>query len=93
MSQAETTAAPRQWRRVKWTRAGQVAAVLEGLVDLDAVHDQPPPIAFAALCATDRMQAARFLAQCLPRMEAVRWVAACLAAMPPTTVPARLVAK
>ncbi len=85
--------APRQWRRVKWTRAGQVAAVLDGLVDLEPLHDQPPAAAFAALRASDRMQAARFLAQCLPRMEALRWVAACLATMPPATQPARLVAK
>lgn len=81
------------WRRVKWTRAGQVAAVLDGLVDLEVLYDQPPATAFAALRAVDRMQAARFLAQCLPRMEAVRWVAACLNGMSAAGQPARMVAK
>lgn len=91
--EAEAMAAPRLWRRVKWTRAGQVAAVLDGAVDLEALYDQPPPQAFAALRQVDLAQATRFLAQCLPRMEAVRWVAACLGAMPPAEQPARLVAK
>ncbi len=90
MAEADTT---RAWKRVKWTRAGQVAAVLDGLVDLEPLHDLPPADAFAALCEVDLAQATRFLAQCLPRMEAVHWVAACLAAMPPSSFPARLVAK
>ncbi len=92
MAEAEMTTV-RTWRRVKWTRAGQVAAVLDGLVDLEALYDAPPQAAFAALREVDRMQAARFLAQCLPRMEAVRWVAACLNAMTASTQPARMVAK
>ncbi len=93
MSEADTATVARAWRRVKWTRAGQVAAVLDGLVDLEALYDQPPPQAFAALCHVDITQATRFLAQCLPRMEALRWVAACLATMPAAGQPARLVAK
>lgn len=83
----------RAWRRVKWTRAGQVAAVLDGLVDLEQLYDQPPAQAFAALRAIDLPQATRFLAQCLPRMEALRWVAACLQTMPAADQPARMVAK
>lgn len=74
---------------MKWTRAGQVAALLDGLVDLDALHDLPPAEAFAVLRATDLAQATRFLAQCLPPMEALRWVAACLHAMPAAEAPAR----
>ncbi len=93
MSDADTMTAARAWRRVKWTRAGQVAAVLDGLVDLEALYDQPPAQAFAALRTVDLSQAARFLAQCLPRMEALRWVAACLGTMPAAGQPARLVAK
>jgi hypothetical protein len=91
VAEADTTV--RAWPRVKWTRAGQVAAVLDGLVDLEQLYDQPPAAAFAALREVDRMQAARFLAQCLPRMEALRWVAACLNGMPPPNQPARMVAK
>lgn len=93
MSEADTMTAARTWRRVKWTRAGQVAAVLDGLVDLEALYDQPPAQAFAALRTVDLAQAARFLAQCLPRMEALRWVAACLGTMPAAGLPARIVAK
>ena len=83
----------RAWPRVKWTRAGQVAALLDGMVDLEQLYDQPPAAAFAALREVDRMQAARFLAQCLPRMEALRWVAVCLNGMGPPSQPARMVAK
>ncbi|UAJ09822.1 DUF6931 family protein [Glacieibacterium megasporae] len=93
MSNADAATVPRAWRRVKWTRAGQVAAVLDGLVDLAALYDQPPPQAFAALRQVDLSQAARFLAQCLPRMEAIRWVSACLNTMPASGQPERLVAK
>ena len=89
----ETATPARDWRRVKWTRAGQVAAVLDGLVDLAALYDAPPAAAYAALRATDLTQATRFLAQCLPRMEALRWVAACLQTMPAASLPARMVAK
>lgn len=93
MAMAETMTAPRAWRRVKWTRAAQVGAVLDGLVDLTELNDYPPAQAFDALRRSDLSQATRFIAQCLPRMEAVRWVAACLAAIPPSDIPARLVAK
>lgn len=75
MSGAETL---ERWPRVKWSRAGQVEALLDGMVDLDAVRDLPPPAAFQALRRGDAMQATRFIAQCLPRMEAVLWIAACL---------------
>ena len=93
MSEADLLTSARAWRRVKWTRAGQVAAMLDGLVDLEALYDQPPSVAFAALRSVDLAQAARFLAQCLPRMEALRWAAACLGTMPTVEQPARLVAK
>lgn len=93
MSEADTLTAARAWRRVKWTRAGQVAVLLDGLVDLEALYDQPPAQAFAALRKVDLSQAARFLAQCLPRMEAIRWVAACLNTMAAAGQPERLVAR
>ena len=93
MGSADSMTAVRAWRRVKWTRAGQVAALLDGLVDLEQLYDQPPAQAFATLRTVDPIQATRFLAQCLPRMEALRWVAACLQAMPPVEQPARMVAK
>jgi hypothetical protein len=92
MSSSDELVAAPAWRRVKWTRAGQVAAVLDGLVDLDVLYDQPPAPAFAALRQVALAQAARFLAQCLPRMEAIRWVAACLNTMA-AGEPERLVAK
>lgn len=86
-------ATARAWPRVKWTRAGQLAAVLDGLVELDGHADAPPAAAFDALRAVDLHQAARFVAHCLPRMEALRWVAQCLNAMPGVTAPKRLVAR
>lgn len=93
MATADTPTASRVWKRVKWTRAAQVGAVLDGLVDLSELNDYPPADAFEVLRRSDLAQATRFVAQCLPRMEAVRWVAACLAAMPPSDIPARIVAK
>ncbi|QMW23362.1 DUF6931 family protein [Sandaracinobacteroides saxicola] len=88
-----TAAPPRPWPRVKWTRAGQLAPLLEDLVDLGDHADTPPPLAFAALRGTDLLQATRFVAQCLPRMEALRWVAAALGSMKDVTDPKRLVAR
>ncbi len=70
--------AARPWRRVKWTRAAQLAPLLDEAVNLDGLADRPPAEAFAALYASDRIQATRFVAQCLPRMDAVQWVGACL---------------
>jgi hypothetical protein len=73
---------PAPWRRVKWTRAGQVAALAQAEAALAGLHDAPPPLAFAMLRADNPQVALRFLAQCLPRLEAVRWIAACLARTP-----------
>jgi hypothetical protein len=71
------------WRRVKWTRAGQIAG-LAGVADAIAgMEDAPPEIAFAALRAKDIVDAANFIAQCLPRLDAVRWLHECLARTPP----------
>ncbi len=78
MSGAVAAAAVRPWRRVKWTRAAQLAPLLDDAVELDGLADRPPAEAFAALFDTDRIQATRFVAQCLPRMDAVMWVGACL---------------
>ncbi len=70
--------AARQWTRVKWSRAGQLAPFLDGLADLDGLEETPPAVAFATMRQSDRTQAARFIAHCLPHMDAVQWVAACL---------------
>lgn len=88
-----TIAPSRPWPRVKWTRAGQLAAIFDGLVDLDGLMEAPPQDAFAALRQRDIHQAARFIAQCLPRVEAVQWAASCLAAMDNVTHARRLAAR
>ena len=78
MTVAEAPPPTRAWSRVKWTRAGQLAAILEGSVDLDGMQDKQPALVFRRLCETDRVQAVRFVAQCLPRMDAAVWMTACL---------------
>lgn len=70
---------PAPWRRVKWTRAGQVAALAQAEAALAGLQDAPPQLAFAMLRADNPQVALRFMAQCLPRFDAVRWVHACLA--------------
>ena len=69
---------PAPWRRVKWTRAGQVAALAQAEAALAGLHDAPPQLAFAMLRSDNPQVALRFIAQCLPRFDAVRWVHACL---------------
>ena len=69
---------PAPWRRVKWTRAGQVAALAQAEAALAGLYDAPPQLAFAMLRADNPQVALRFMAQCLPRFDAVRWVHACL---------------
>jgi hypothetical protein len=81
------------WPRVKWTRAEQLAPVLDGMVELDGLEAMPPAVAFAELRQTDLHQATRFVAQCLPRAEAIRWAAACLSGMAASNDPKRLVAR
>lgn len=88
-----TLAASRPWPRVKWTKAGQIAALVGSNADLDAVAELPPPEAFARLRSDDRHQALHFIAHCLPRLDAVRWLAAGLASMAPTSVARRLAAR
>jgi hypothetical protein len=78
MTAGEMAASTRTWSRVKWTRAGQLAAILEGSVDLDGMQDKQPAVVFRRLCQSDRVQAVRFVAQCLPRMDAAVWMTACL---------------
>lgn len=73
---------PAPWRRVKWTRAGQLAALANAETALATMQDAPPPLAFALLRADNPQVALRFMAQCLPRLEAVRWLNACLARTP-----------
>ena len=88
-----TLAAYRPWPRVKWTRAGQVAALVGSHADLDGVAELPPPQAFAQLRSTDPIQALHFIAHCLPRLDAVRWLAEALTTMTPTSVARRLAAR
>lgn len=70
------------WRRVKWTRAGQLAALAFAGEALDGLHDAPPPVALAALREHHPQVAVRFVAQCLPRFDAVRWLHEGLARTP-----------
>lgn len=85
--------AVRTWTRVKWTRAGQVAALLGDTVDLGPLGDLPPSNAFALLHASDPFAATRFVAQCLTRVDAAYWVSACLAHDPRSDGPAAAVAE
>jgi hypothetical protein len=64
----------RRWKQVKWTEAGQVAAIL-GWPKSD--HDaDPPEMVFDRLIEEGREDdAALFLGQALPRFEAVAWAA------------------
>ena len=88
-----TLAASRPWPRVKWTKAGQVAALTGSHADLDAVAELSPADAFARLRSSDPHQALHFIAHCLPRLDAARWMAAVLATMTPTNVARRLAAR
>lgn len=78
--ESQHTAAP--WRRVKWTRAGQLAELASVGEALAGLHDAPPPAALAALRETHPQVAIRFVAQCLPRFDAVRWLHEVLARAP-----------
>ncbi len=84
----------RAWPRVKWTRAAQVASLMgDDLPGMAAVAELPPSAAFAVLRESDPMGAARFMAHCLPRVDAARWVAQCLFDMeraPSSTLPSAL---
>jgi hypothetical protein len=64
----------RRWKQVKWTEAGQIAAIL-GWPKSD--HDaDPPEMVFDRLIEEGREDdAALFLGQALPRFEAVAWAA------------------
>ncbi|WP_310497852.1 DUF6931 family protein [Sandarakinorhabdus sp.] len=83
----------RPWPRVKWTRAGQLAAIFDGLVELDGLTEAPPQEAFSVLRQRDIHQATRFIAHCLPRLDAIAWAAGCLAAMDNVTSARRLAAR
>jgi hypothetical protein len=62
----------KRWTHVKWTEAGQVAAVLGW--EPDASDGQTPEARFDGLRAEGRDgEAAFFLGQALPRYEAVAW--------------------
>lgn len=69
-----TQAVGAPWRRVKWTRAGQLAGLASAGEALAGLHDAPPPVALAALRESNPQVAVRFMAQCLPRFDAVRWL-------------------
>lgn len=88
-----SVAPSRPWPRVKWTRAGQLAALAGEHASLDGLMDMPPADAFAALRARSSVEAVHFIAHCLPRLDAVRWVAQCLASMTPTNQARRLAAR
>lgn len=71
------------WRRVKWTRAGQLAGLADGGKALDGLLDVPPQMAAAVLRESNPQVAVRFVAQCLPRFDAMRWLHEGLARIPP----------
>ncbi|NJC07951.1 DUF6931 family protein [Polymorphobacter fuscus] len=77
-----TSAIAAPWRRVKWTRAGQLAGPAQVEAALAGWQDAPPAAAFAMLRAADPQAALRFLAHSLPRFDAVRWLRECLALTP-----------
>ncbi len=64
------------WKRVKWTEAGQVAALLDEEADLGEDARAAPSDYFAKLRANGQLNdAAFFLGQALPRFETVAWAA------------------
>lgn len=73
------------WRRVKWTRAGQLAGLAGAGEALAGLADAPPSAAFAALRQGDPKAAVRFMAQCLPRFDAMLWLHKALARSPSAT--------
>ncbi|MBQ1542660.1 hypothetical protein C5708_04265 [Caulobacter sp. CCUG 60055] len=76
----------RRWKQVKWTEAGQVAAILGWPA---SKHDaEPPEAAFDRLRAEGRDDdAALFLGQALPRFEAVAWAAQSVRRLAPVDAP------
>lgn len=74
----EHTVAPQPWSRVKWTRAGQLVGLVDGLDDLPGLEGLSPAAAFATLRTSTPALATRFLAQSLQRMDAVFWLLQCL---------------
>lgn len=74
--------APPAWRRVKWTRAGQLANLVDAGDTLVPLAEAPPAVALAALRHDHPDVAVYFLAQCLARHDAVRWLQQCLARTP-----------
>jgi hypothetical protein len=83
----------RPWPKVKWTRAGQVAALVGDNASLANMLDLPPAEAFDRLRTHDKVAATHFIAQCLPRLDAVRWMANCLSGMAATNQARRLAAR
>jgi hypothetical protein len=64
----------RRWKQVKWTEAGQVAAIL-GWPESECAAEAPE-VFFDRLVRDGRTDdAALFLGQALPRFEAVAWAA------------------
>ncbi|KRA59193.1 hypothetical protein ASD79_10850 [Caulobacter sp. Root655] len=75
----------RRWKQVKWTEAGQVAAILGWPV---SEHDtDAPEIFFDRLLREGRDDdAALFLGQALPRYEVVAWAAQAVRQLSPAEV-------
>lgn len=70
------------WKRVKWTRAGQLSAIVEGLEGQVQLHELEPADAFTSMRSLNPALATNFIAQCLPRMDAVEWLSTCLKRTP-----------
>lgn len=74
-----------EWARVKWSEASQVLDLLgDAAADLPKAGAEPPAAYFEHLRAAGRLgDAARFLAQALPRLETVAWAARAVRDLPP----------
>jgi len=75
----------RRWKQVKWTEAGQVAAILGWP---SSVHDADAPETFFDRLVQEGRDddAALFLGQALPRYEVVAWAAQAVRQLTPATV-------
>jgi hypothetical protein len=75
------------WPRVKWSEAGQIAAIL-GWKEPEATARLPPADYFARLKSEARYgDAVKFMAQALPRLETVAWAARAVRDIEPAAAP------
>jgi hypothetical protein len=83
----------RRWTRVKWTSPSQLAPLFDAHFVPEAARNVDIRQFFQDLSIRKPADAARLIAQCLPRHEAVRWAADCVARTGIPTGPARIAAR